>query len=66
MQFINPSQLPAADPDALLPPIELREYLFVVFRHWRVVAVMVLWPRWFPLVPACLAPKHIPLWQQLR
>lgn len=41
MQFINPSQPPAADPDALLPPIELREYLFVVFRHWRVVAVMV-------------------------
>lgn len=41
MQFINPSQPPAADPDALLPPIELREYLFVVFRHWRVIAVMV-------------------------
>lgn len=41
MQFINPSQPPAADADALLPPIELREYLFVVFRHWRVIAVMV-------------------------
>lgn len=41
MQFINPSQPPAADPHALLPPIELREYLFVVFRHWRVIAVMV-------------------------
>ena len=39
MHFINPSQPPAADPDALLPPIELREYRFVVFRHWRVVAV---------------------------
>ncbi|MQC24969.1 MAG: hypothetical protein DWG81_03375, partial [Chloroflexi bacterium] len=41
MQYINPSPPPAADPDALLPPIELREYLFVIFRHWRVVAVMV-------------------------
>ncbi len=41
MQNINPSPLPAADPDALLPPIELREYLFVIFRHWRVIAVMV-------------------------
>ncbi len=41
MQNINPSQPPAADPDALLPPIELREYLFVIFRHWRVIAVMV-------------------------
>ena len=41
MQNINPSPPPAADPDALLPPIELREYLFVIFRHWRVVAVMV-------------------------
>ena len=41
MQNINPSPPPAADPDALLPPIELREYLFVIFRHWRVIAVMV-------------------------
>ena len=41
MQNINPRPPPAADPDALLPPIELREYLFVIFRHWRVVAVMV-------------------------
>ena len=41
MQNINPSPLPSADPDALLPPIELREYLFVIFRHWRVIAVMV-------------------------
>lgn len=42
-----PRAVTAADPDALLPhisllpQIELREYLFVIFRHWRVPAVMV-------------------------
>jgi len=42
-----PRAVTTADPDALLPhidllpQIELREYLFVIFRHWRVPAVMV-------------------------
>ena len=42
-----PPAVTTADPDALLPhisllpQIELREYLFVIFRHWRVPAVMV-------------------------
>ncbi len=42
-----PWPVTTADPDALLPhisllpQIELREYLFVIFRHWRVPAVMV-------------------------
>jgi capsular polysaccharide biosynthesis protein len=38
---LAPRPAAVADPDALLPPIELREYVFVIFRHWRVPAVMV-------------------------
>ena len=47
MPLPAPPAVTTADPDALLPhisllpQIELREYLFVIFRHWRVPAVMV-------------------------
>ncbi len=47
MPLPAPRAVTTADPDALLPhisllpQIELREYLFVIFRHWRVPAVMV-------------------------
>ena len=47
MPLPSPPAVLTADPDALLPhisllpQIELREYLFVIFRHWRVPAVMV-------------------------
>ncbi len=47
MPLPAPWAVTTADPDALLPhisllpQIELREYLFVIFRHWRVPAVMV-------------------------
>ena len=47
MPLPAPLAVTTADPDALLPhisllpQIELREYLFVIFRHWRVPAVMV-------------------------
>ena len=38
---LAPRPAAVADPDALLPPLELRVYVFVIFRHWRVPAVMV-------------------------